>query len=361
MAAYIFSGLLINTKMSDKNFFPLLMLVVLFSACMSTTYVQVLEPAQLDMEERIKTLVLVNRTQPQSKVGNILEGIVTGEGIGQDRSGTQQALAGLNRLLIESPRFEAKLTNIVLQGSGSGFNFPVPLIWQEVENICRSYNAEALIALETYDTDSKITGGTKEVTRKDKNGKIFKEIVHTANQRVRIKMGFRIYDPVRKSIIDEFHITEEMEWDADGPSEADARSNLISKRAAIDRVSSSAGANYGHRIAPMWINVQRHFYKKSKGDERMEEANRKASVGDWNGAAAIWKEVTQNADEKTAGRAAYNMALANEVMGKLELAKDWAIQSYTKYGNKKAKQYANILESRILDQERVNQQMQGAQ
>jgi hypothetical protein len=53
------------------------------------------------------------------------------------------------------------------------------------------------------------------------------------------------------------------------------------------------------------------------------------------------------------------MALANEVLGHLDLALQWAMLSFTKHGIKSAKAYANILRRRIADQQILENQMKG--
>ncbi len=53
------------------------------------------------------------------------------------------------------------------------------------------------------------------------------------------------------------------------------------------------------------------------------------------------------------------MAVACEVEGKLELARDWAKEAYEQDGNKKARTYYNQLKSRIAAQKVVDKQMGG--
>ena len=49
--------------------------------------------------------------------------------------------------------------------------------------------------------------------------------------------------------------------------------------------------------------------------------------------------------------------VVEEVEGKLDIAVKWAQDSYTKFGNKKARGFANVLQQRIQDNEKVKMQM----
>jgi hypothetical protein len=50
------------------------------------------------------------------------------------------------------------------------------------------------------------------------------------------------------------------------------------------------------------------------------------------------------------------MALASEIKGKLKTAIDWARKAQ-KIGNKKAYNYINVLTSRVMDEEKLKQQL----
>lgn len=63
--------------------------------------------------------------------------------------------------------------------------------------------------------------------------------------------------------------------------------------------------------------------------------------------------------KKAAGRAAYNMAVAAEVNGNLDIALDWAQKSWTEYGNKRAREYIHTIKARQNDARKVASQLPG--
>ena len=335
-------------------------ILIFLSSCTSTTSLRVLQPAEIMLPDHIEVLVTVDRSKAQKGFSNVLEGIVTGEGIGQDRDGRRAALDGLADALTRTPRFSVKHSTLELKGSKGGNTFAAPLDWGEVENICSDYGAYALVTIETFDSDNNVSVRDREVKKKDKDGNEYTETVFKARRNLRVRMGWRLYDPKTRIVMDEFTIIEDADANAEGNSEDRARDRLPSQRQMTGEVSYNAGINYGMRIAPVWINVQREFFPTAKGADKepMQRADRLAKADRWEEAAEIWRALIENAyDGKTPGKAAYNMAVANERAGKLESAIEWAERAYLDYGNKKANYYVDILKIRLNDQKRAEYQM----
>ena len=286
--------------------------------------------------------------------GNIVEGLVTGEGIGSDRKGAEYCITGLSNMLENSERFLLKNTGgIELKGTGTS-SFPIPLDWNQVKSICGSYAGDALLVLETFDSDSRTIMGDP-VTRKRKvKGIKVKEISYPATLIMEIESGWRIYDLNKQMIIDENKFTEIKEFSAWGPSPEQAVMSLPSKRRAIKDAGLFAGRQYGFRISPIWIKVNRLYYS-GKFDE-LKSAKKYIKQGDWDSAIEIWTPLTSDNDMKLAGRSAFNMALASEIKGGLNAAIDWAKKAQ-ELGEKKAYNYINVLNRRKMDEEKLKQQL----
>lgn len=333
--------------------------IFLLAGCTSTTPFQVLQPAEMVVPDHIRTVVTVDRSKPEKGFENFLEGLFTGEGIGQDRNGRKFALEGLTNALTRTPRFDVKHTGIEMIGSRGGNSFAAPLPWEEVEKICRDYNGDALVTVETFDSDNSVSYREQRNKRKDKDGKEYTEIRHEAELDMTVRIGWRFYDPKTRIIQDEFTTIQHATDRATDDTRDKALRRLTNQTTVTRDVSYDAGVQYGMRIAPVWITVNRPFYstgKKEYGTD-MEQAARFAKADKWEDAAKIWQNVIRNADAKTAGKAAFNMAVANERKGLLDSALEWAQRSYTDFGNKKARNYIYDLQIRISDQARLKQQI----
>lgn len=405
---------------------PIVLCVLLLnSACNPSTRIQVLQPAAFAVPEHIKTVATINRSVPRETLGSIVEGALTGEGIYQDRDGAMRALTGLTEALTRTPRFSVKSSGIEFEGGGI-HGMPPPIAWQEIERLCTTYNADAVAALEMYDTDirtdfithekkntpktttttattnttttnnnssgtrpnTQTTGGTRPNTasssttttntssttnssnntnstnKNDTNQSdrgsttASSTIEYEATMYSSVKMGWRLYDPKNRRIIDEFTVSEDKKWNERAATKDAVLRELPTPREAVNVVSQNAGAKYGSRIAPTWASVERDYYKK--GGDQMERAYRLTRTAKWKEAAAIWQPLTKSPDQKLASMACYNMAIACEVEGQLQSAREWAMQAYEQHNNKRGRTYANLLSQRIETQRRVNEQMKGS-
>jgi tetratricopeptide (TPR) repeat protein len=107
------------------------------------------------------------------------------------------------------------------------------------------------------------------------------------------------------------------------------------------------------------MNETRYLYKKS-GNSPFATGSRLAIVGNWEEAAGYWKEVINSSPNrrKLCGKAAYNLAVAAEMKGDLEEARNWISKSYGIYNNKQAPYYQNTINRRYNAMLQLNQQMQ---
>lgn len=342
--------------MIHKFIFSLLVVVGLCACSTSSVVVNIQRPADITIAQDIQNVVIVNRSRPSKHnlAGNIVEGLVTGEGIGSDRKGAEYCITGLSNMLASSERFVLKNAGgMELKGTGTS-SFPIPLDWNQVKSICGSYDGDALLVLETFDSDSRMVVGAPVTRNRKVKGVRRKEILYPATLIMNIESGWRIYDVNKQRIVDENKFTEIKEFSAMGHTPDEAIMNLPSKRRAIKDAGLFAGRQYGFRISPIWIKVNRLYYS-GKFDE-LKSAKKYIKQGDWDSAIEIWMPLTSDNDMKLARRSAFNMALASEIKGGLNAAIDWAKKAQ-ELGEKKAYNYINVLNRRKMDEEKLKQQL----
>lgn len=332
-----------------------LLILLLAISCTRTVYVPVQRPARVYVGPHIQSVAVVDRTFFQNRPVNIIESVLTGEMPGLDKEAAQRAIDGLIQNLQNSDRYQVvrtgeRFTNPTLPGV-----WTTPFSWDEVQRICTQYNTHALLVLETFDSNFIVTNGTRVVKRKDKDGnetnvnEVYAEGIAT------VRVGFRLYDPAKKTIIDEYMYSHNGRWEAAGTVLQAVLGSLIDHKQAVNEVSTQSGRMYAGRISPQWIRLNREFYTKGKGDADFSMGVRRATVNDWNGATQAWLRSVHSPKRKTAGRSAFNLALMYEINGDLETALDWAQRSYTDYGVKQGRTYSNALRRRIRDAALLNQ------
>jgi len=330
--------------------------IFLNSCATSSIGVQVLIPADITVPQHIQKVAVINHSLPakENQKWNIIEGIFTGESIFGDREGAENCMSGLVNQLNSGPRFKAALvSNMDLRGTGTR-QFPTPIDWNIVDGICKSMDVDALIALETFDSDFNYKKYTRNVTKKVENQDIT-VVEHYADMQVNVNAGWRIYDNTTKQIIDEKAFIDNKVFTAKGNDPNNALANLPQKRNAVNQAAVYAGSRFGVRISPAWRYENRQYYI-GKANE-FKQTRKYVEHNDWDMAIKIWEGMTTNPDTKIGGRACFNLGIAYEMKGDFETALAWMKKAYYDYNLKAASQYINILNRRIADRQRLDEQM----
>lgn len=336
--------------------------LILFSGCMKSVSISTMRPAEINVPNSIQSIVMVDRSLQQRQTLGIIEGVLSGEGINEDRDGVMALFSSLQNNLRSSPRYEVKLASEKLKANSILGSFPDPLDWREVNNLTRKYGVDALLAVELFDTNFIVTNGKRKKTRKVKNAdgkeieeeftEFFAEGVGSA------RIGIRLYYPEERAIIDQDVYTQNRTWEATGTSIRDAVASLVQKSQATKYLGSAIGGTYAGKIAPMPVYLSRSYYAKPKKNVYMSKGARQAEVNQWEEAISSWKMgINNSSDGKLMGRMAYNIALGYEVIGDLYAAQEWAGKAYVDYGEKKGQAYAAQLRNRVINEEILDEQM----
>ncbi|TND07159.1 MAG: hypothetical protein FD123_3304 [Bacteroidetes bacterium] len=331
-----------NRKLLLLLVFPALSLL---PACTSSVGLQVMRPADIGLPDHVMHFIVADRTRPDEahKNTNVIEGIFTGEGIGMDKEGSKACLEAVKSSLLQTPRFTVDIASVSgMKGTGTA-KMPPALPWDTVIKICNARNADALVVLESFDSNS------LPYVQPGPNGTIYNRT------RVNVLCTWRVYDAKKKIILDEHTQTSEYIYDGVIGGLLDIAIQRQRKLEMMRNAGNAAGDIYGHRIAPQWIWVNRMYY--SKGSPEMKSAARLVRVNNWDKASEMWKTQLNSSKEKTAGRAHHNMALYCEKMGNIDEAISWTEKAYTNYGNKSSLRYRDELFFRKQEIERVKQQM----
>jgi hypothetical protein len=336
----------LNLKLK-KSICLLFIVAALFSSCSKYGYVKLNYPTapQAFLPENIHTIAIVNRSLTKKDDNtSIIESIASGEIAGSDKKASDECLKGVydkingwRKLNIVIPKKNR------LYGTGTR-ETPELLDWKTVKHICDSTKADALLVLETFDSNSDILSSAI-------NSTVNAVITGTAPTpptrqiRMNVVCYWRLYDPVNQKIIDQYQSTSFMTFDAGNSLIA------IPPPEALPQTAYRAGEEYVQRFFSNYYYVSRNLYKRGKGRDKQKflTAFRKTEVANWEGAQQVWEPITKsnNNNNTNAGRACLNMAVAYEVLGQSDKALFWAKKAYEDYGNKLARDYQNQLKHRI--------------
>jgi tetratricopeptide (TPR) repeat protein len=325
-----------------------------------TVYFNITRPAQISLPSDVNTILLVDRTKFKNETLNIIEGLLTGEMPTDDRVAAQEALMSLKNKLDISPRYSVKISPDRLIGGSLNAAFPEALRWNVIDQLCTQNHAEMVVSLEVFDSNFIITKGTRVKKKTVGAGAEKKEVDYTeyyAQGVGNVKMGIRSYYNKDKTIVDQQMITKTNSWEGAGATPMDALRVLIDKAEANKYLARMVGEDYAYKISPMPVRISRPFNSKSKHVPEVASGSRYADVGQWKEAIDEWKKGLLKAEPKEAGKIAYNIAVAHEVLGEYGTALTWAQDAYTKYGNTQARDYVRQLQKRINEENVLKQQM----
>jgi uncharacterized protein DUF6340 len=332
--------------MKNRYLFPGMIgiMAICCCSCASTNLMSlsVTEPAPVSLPPASKTAVIVNRSRAadENKTVDAIHKALSLETRQLQVDGARASAVGLKDELIKVGRFTTvkNLDYLDLRSYGAGV-FPSYMSWDTVEKICRENNADILFSLELFDAESKVGVNPVGITSP-------LAAIATVNQEVsvntRIKTGWRIYDPVSHSVLDQFIIYRDLNFQNRGLT-----STLIGRKEAVNKAGIYAAQDYGQRIVPYSIRVSRFYFVR--GDGNFIVARRMAQSGDWDEAGKLWQQETQSRSRKAAGRACYNMAIISEINGDLNAALNWAQKSYEVYNVRLALSYVNLLQQRLAN------------
>ncbi len=324
-----------------KIFFGSLLAAILFSGCSKYGNVRLKYPTAplVFLPDNIHSIAIVNRSlTKKDDHSSVIESVISGEIAGSDKLASDECLKGVFDRINGWRQLNVIIpAHTRLYGTGTR-QTPELLDWKTVKQICDSSKVDALLVLETFDSNSDlvssaIANGVNAVV----NGTAPSPVVNQI--RMNVICFWRMYDPVNQKIIDEYQSTSYLTFDG----------TRVPPPEALPQTAYQAGKEYIQRFLPNYYYVRREMYKRGKGKDKQAflAAFRKSEVADWEAALVAWQELAKSRNRKNAGRACLDIAVSYEVLGKTDQALIWAKKAYEDYGNKMARAYQNELSYRI--------------
>ncbi len=296
-------------------------------------YFDIKVPAAVNLPPNIESIAIIDRSHSENEVVNVLEkGLMSAISGKADRL-SKPCIEGVFDQLKTQAKVSPVLTGIIEKRKGLAIEFPEPMHWIEVDRICREHRVDALLALEIFSRQ------------------------YNSNV-AEVKVGFRLYDPGTRQIIDEYQFFHGFSKNRP-PSDGDPGLlvlNALNDDDAMKQAGYVAGTIYGKRISPFWIRAKRDYYKRSKRDPKMAEGARMMEVNNWEAAIAAFRLAIEHGHRKTKGRASHNLAIVYEILGELDLAYETAGDAWGKYKNRASREYSALLQQRIRERDMLAQQ-----
>ncbi len=306
-----------------------------------------LTPAEIVLPKDIKTVSLISRVHLEQEEGRLSN--MNNIRFIPDSSYylfTAESLFALAETLRESPRFEY----VHIAGAHGTIKDPdkkpYPLNWMTITERCHKDSTDAVISLEYIELSDSLESFPH-------------GLYCEAEFSIYRNIYWLIYHPKYFKLADQWTENDSAVWSRYG---IDCESALYEMPPAADMLIenfNTAGEQYGRRIAPLWHdNITRVYY--SKGPKEFKNAEELIEQDRWSEAIEIWRKLAEHKRKKTAAKAAFNMALATEVLDRLELALEWAQKSHRLYPDQLTRQYIKILNYRLKAKDKLMKQLTGA-
>ena len=329
-------------------------------ACTSSVKINVIQPGLLTLPKTIDTMAIINRFIPSSNYSDSLHNSVgfnnnyASSAFGDlyyfNLAAFDSCLGSLFYILGYSPRFKEVLTRKEMLHDGNNF-FPPVLDPSVVQSVCQDYHSQALVVLEGFYSNSSISTQmhSRQVSYQVPyyvNGRTYyrtayrTEYYYTATLSVFYSAGFRLYQSLDGSLLDENRIDRTLAYTRTSSTRSGAIYLLPSRNYIIHKIASVIAINYAQRISPLWKTVSRKYF--TTANKMMEEGAQFAEQHNWEEARKAWEMVYLNGKPVQQGLAAMNIALTYEIIEEdLNKARDMANQSYDILNKRHKSDYAN--------------------
>lgn len=314
-----------------------------FISCSSVREMQVnvAKPTLVKLPADVKKIVIVDKTE-----GNFLtaiEGVLSGEMIGIDKTLSQECITGLTNPFLKNSDIQiTKYVQRLKSENKTSTGFGTVMNWNEVKQIANQNNADALLVLEYFDTDFTIRNST---SPNNVGTVLFQGFA-------KAKVGIRIYLPKTESLFYENSFTYSKNYGETATNKQILLGKLLFGTDALKYISYELGNFVGKRFVT-YRTWEDRVIMKGKSDAT-KKAERQIIAQDYTNAIVTLQDafkIEQKISIKS--EIAHNLGYCYEIEGDLELSKKWLTESFTISGNKKTQKYLDIINNRIRESKMI--------
>jgi hypothetical protein len=229
-----------------------------------------------------------------------------------------EAALTLSDKLYESPWFQDIDIPLKAIYRNDSSNLILPFSWAKAKRIAEGTNADMLISLEYFKLDFSVISfpfwnGTSDV--------------YYGSLTNRVYAYWRVYDLNAEKVMADYLYKDTLVWEKYDYTKVKVGDQIPGFFASASYSGYITGLEYAKKIAPTWMDEERVYFHK--GSKEMRNAVAYVTDNQWINAASEWQRVLgkEKVNPKLASKAAYNMAVANEMLGNFDVAIEWLNKS----------------------------------
>ena len=330
------------TNIHLRSLFEMMVLVMIFTAC-STSYhtviIEAAKPSQAILPNDINSLTLMNRSI-SGEFRNFNKDSLQRYFYAQnfnintvvlDSTAADTTLKVLGDLLFESGRYDVVIPkDRNFARDLKFFRVPEELDWNEVNQICEEFQTDALLVMERY--------YNKMITRYTIHPETMEYPEYcSASIDSKYDAVVKIYDPVRKEIVRQIVVSDTISWFDSDRATKTLFAKLPSIKECLIQTGIQVALDLDSRLSPAWVTDKRGYFLIDKDDAA--RLTKWIKQDDWQSAYDYWLPFADSGNKSVKSKAQFNLALASEMLGKIDEAINWANLSYHSEYRSQTEQY----------------------
>ena len=337
-----------------KQTFVIFWAFVLMSCAAQSIIIEIPQKSKNELPESIQSVLLVSRVADETYSNLSADSIqrifylqnFNYDTIIKDSMVIDTTIKAMGEILFGSGRYDYVIPENRFLPSEKNTLLIKELPWSEVDDLCETYNTDALISLDYLKT-SISTSFNRESNFNPFQGGFYSVIV--AKMSIKYEALIRVYDPAQEKILVRKLLQDTLFWEDYDNSINALFSRFTPVKNALMETGIATALDFTDEITPNWKREWRNFF--SGGDNRLKEAALLVRNNQWDSAMAIWGEIENNAKSKSLkSKVELNIALGYEMRGDLNKAIEWAVKSYNTMYHPNTYEYLEILKRRINEQ-----------
>lgn len=243
------------------------------------------------------------------------------------------------KALFESSRFDVVVPeqhNILINDNGGVL---LPLDKGFIEKICKEFNTDGVLVLESFSEHMTTDFSVKRYNLGYGYGRTIREYSGIFN--LLYTTVWRLYQPELDPPIIRYEVNDSIFWDSWDYSLRQMYNKLPSVKEALIGGGLASAKDIANDISPEWKDEIRKYY--ITGNKKIDTAIQLIKENKWKEASEIWKKYSSVASKSMRSKIEFNLALAAEMNGDIDLAINWATKSCNTKFTGAANQYLQEL------------------
>jgi tetratricopeptide (TPR) repeat protein len=321
-------------------------------SCVSTrsVLIDIPHPSPKELHESVQSLTLVSRV-PDADAEDIhadtLQKIFYKSRFNLDtvifdKQMADTTMKALGELLYESGRYDFVIPVQRFVSTGKSSSPSSRLSWDLVRDLTESMNTDALLSLDHLKTRI-ITKYTSEAYYDPHLNGFYSAA--KAEMKIGYDAVFRVYYPAVRKIILEETLSDTLFWEDADVSARDLFERFTPVKRALTEAGITIALDLADKIAVRWYTVTRRYF--TRGNEVIRQSNQLINSGRVEEALVMLNEAEQKTGSKSLrSKIQFNMAVCYEVLGDIDQAIYYALESYHSQFRTLTYEYLEILKSR---------------